>query len=98
MDGMLPHFYRAKRLSLLIAAATYSLCNLYAQSPGVGRCTASAVPTTVRAEGLTERVGDIVLQCTGLTPASSFSSNLTLFLPVSVTNRVDSSNRTQDVT
>ena len=31
-------------------------------------CTAKAEPLTVRAEGVTELVGDLVLRCTGGTP------------------------------
>ena len=62
-----------------------------------GRCVASAAAAPVRAEGLTERLGDIVLQCTGLTPGS-FSGNLTLFLPVAVTNRITAGGLTTDLT
>ncbi len=50
----------------------------------------------MRAEGLTERLGDVILQCSGSTPGTVFSGNLTLFLPVSVTNRVDANNQTRD--
>ena len=57
---------------------------------------ASGVPVQVRAEGLTERMGDIVVQCSGSSPGAVLSGNLTIFLPVSITNRVDSNNLTQD--
>jgi uncharacterized protein (TIGR03437 family) len=50
----------------------------------------------VRAEGLTERLGDIVLRCSGAIPGSVFSGNLILSLPVIVTNRVDANNQTRD--
>ena len=50
----------------------------------------------MRAEGLTERLGDLVLQCSGAAPGTVFSGNLTLSLPVSVTNRVDANNQTRD--
>ena len=49
----------------------------------------STSPISVRAEGLTERLGDIVLQCSGSNPGTVFSGNFTLFLPVTITNRVD---------
>ncbi|HWQ52921.1 MAG TPA: hypothetical protein VN442_04500 [Bryobacteraceae bacterium] len=52
-------------------------------------CTASAVPTLVRTEGVVERVGDILLQCSGGSPGTVVSGNLTLFLPVNITNRID---------
>ncbi len=50
----------------------------------------------MRAEGLTERLGDIILQCSGSNPGTVFSGNLTLFLPVGITNRVDANNLTRD--
>jgi uncharacterized protein (TIGR03437 family) len=54
------------------------------------------MPVQVRAEGLTERMGDIVVQCSGSSPGAVLSGNITIFLPVSITNRVDSNNLTQD--
>jgi uncharacterized protein (TIGR03437 family) len=56
----------------------------------------SGVPLPVRAEGLTERMGDIVLQCSGSNPGAVLTGNFTIFLPVNVTNRVDSNNQTSD--
>jgi uncharacterized protein (TIGR03437 family) len=56
----------------------------------------SGVPLQVRAEGLTERMGDILLQCSGYNPGTALSGNLTIFLPAGITNRVDSNNLTQD--
>jgi uncharacterized protein (TIGR03437 family) len=69
----------------------------YAQTlPAAGQCVTSSSPSQVRAEGLAERLGDIVIKCTAATPGTAISGNLTVFLPVNVTNRVDSSNLTQD--
>ena len=69
----------------------------FAQQPSsTARCQVSTSPVPVRAEGLTERLGDIILQCSGSNPGTVFSGNLTLFLPVSVTNRVDTNNLTHD--
>ena len=59
-------------------------------------CRVSTAPDVVRAEGLTERLGDIVLQCSGSNPGAVFSGNFTLFLPVAVTNRVDANNLSHD--
>jgi uncharacterized protein (TIGR03437 family) len=57
----------------------------------------TGVPLQVRAEGLTERVGDILLQCSGYTPGVTLSGNLTVFLPgFNITNRIDANNQTQD--
>jgi uncharacterized protein (TIGR03437 family) len=54
------------------------------------------VPIQVRAEGLTERMGDILLQCSGSNPGTVLSGNLTIYLPASITNRVDANNQTVD--
>lgn len=53
-------------------------------------CVSSAAPALVRAEGVTERLGDIVLNCSG-TPGASVSGNLMVFLGVNVTNRISES-------
>jgi hypothetical protein len=57
------------------------------------QCTANAgVPPTVRAEGLTELVGDIVLNCTGgtSTPVGVpiAPANVTVFLSTNITSRL----------
>src|SRR5579883_3115082 len=87
-NGKLPRPWLAILLLTLATSATY------AQTQPT-RCTVTSVPTQVRAEGLTERMGDIVLQCTG-NPGAVLTGNLSLFFPVSVTNRVDASNLAQD--
>src|SRR5215471_11174680 len=53
-------------------------------------CTPTASPTQVLAEGIAERVGDIVLSCSGGTPATVVTGNLTFFLNVNVTNKLAS--------
>lgn len=86
-----------KRLAFSLTVFSFTLSATYSQtlSPP-GRCSASSVPTQVRAEGLTETMGNIQLQCAGVTPGSVLTGNLTIYLPVSVTNRVDASNFAQD--
>ncbi len=80
----------------LLAVFALTIGASYAQtSSASATCAVSAVPTTVRAEGLTERLGDIVLACSG-TPGVVLSGNLSVFLPVTITNRVDSNNQAQD--
>jgi uncharacterized protein (TIGR03437 family) len=41
-------------------------------------CLATAVPTIVRTEGLSERVGDMLLNCSGGAPAATIRGELTL--------------------
>jgi hypothetical protein len=57
------------------------------------QCVANAgVPPTVRAEGLTELVGDVVLNCTGGTPTAAGAAvpqaNITIFLSTNITSRI----------
>jgi len=59
------------------------------------QCAANAaVPPTMRAEGLTELIGDIVLNCSGGVPTAVGTNiptaNVTVFLPNAVTSRVTS--------
>jgi len=51
-------------------------------------CNPSATPYLVHGEGITERTGDIVLTCSGGTPNATITVNLTVFLNVSITNRL----------
>ncbi|MGH9671920.1 MAG: hypothetical protein ACRD44_01970, partial [Bryobacteraceae bacterium] len=52
-------------------------------------CIITAVPTLVRLEGLSERLGDINMACAGA-PGGDVSAVLNIFLPANVTNRVSS--------
>ena len=70
----------------------------YAQTVPGSHCQVSAVPTQVRTEGLTERMGDIILQCSGSNPGTALTANLTIYLPIQVTNRVNSNNQAVDAT
>jgi uncharacterized protein (TIGR03437 family) len=88
---------RGKGLRWLLAILSYSFLSAYAQSPStVGSCAVFASPAQVRGEGLTERFGSILFECSGFIPSSTVSGNLTIFLPVSVTNRVDTNNNALD--
>lgn len=62
--------------------------NLLAQSVV---CVTSATPPLVRAEGLTERIGDIQLSCTG-TPGNTINANISIGLNTNLTNRLSSGN------
>ena len=61
--------------------------------PGPFTCTANAaVPPTLRLEGQTELLGDIVLDCTGGVPTVSPNAipqvNFSVFLPIPVTSHI----------
>ncbi|MBX5495678.1 MAG: hypothetical protein IRZ15_10120, partial [Bryobacteraceae bacterium] len=58
-------------------------------------CTATAgVPPLARAEGITELVGDIVLNCSGGSGAA-ITANVQIFLNTNVTSRITSGNTTE---
>src|ERR1022692_3317313 len=86
-----------RRAALCVCLLQLCIYATFAQSPSSpARCQVVSSPLPVRAEGLTERLGDIVLQCSGASPGTVFSGNLMLSLPVTVTNRVDDNNLTGD--
>src|ERR1039457_2306280 len=86
-----------KRTVLNVCLLQIGICAAFAQLPSsTARCQVSTSPVQVRAEGLTERLGDVVLQCSGANPGAVFSGNFALYLPVGVTNRVDANNQTRD--
>src|SRR6266542_586778 len=69
---------------------------------GVQCIANSGVPPTLRSEGLTENVGDIVLNCSGGTPTPAGSvipqANITIFLNTQVTSRLyNSSNQSEAI-
>ncbi len=54
-------------------------------------CAPTAAPVVVRSEGLSERLGEIILNCAGAPAGTVVSANLIAFLSVNITNRVSSS-------
>jgi len=81
---------------MFLAFLPLSVALLQGQNQGSINCTANAVPAVVKAEGLTERVGDIVLNCSGGSPGAQLQINLTLFLSTIITNKISAAG-TQDV-
>src|ERR1700716_788783 len=77
-------------LALLAGMATTA----NAQLTPAFQCTVNAsVPTPLRAEGITEKTGDLVLNCTGGTPVDPAPNaaqkvNIQIFLNTSVTSRI----------
>ena len=55
-------------------------------------CQATANPPLVRAEGITERTGDISLNCFNGQPNATITGNLNIFLNVAITNRIFTNN------
>ncbi len=51
---------------------------VWAQPASGVNCVATAVPTIVRTEGLSERVGDMLLNCSGGAPSATVRGELTL--------------------
>jgi len=60
-------------------------------------CTPLASPLQMRSEGIAERVGDIVLSCSGGIPGNVVNSNLTFFLSVNVTNKLENNGTFTDI-
>jgi len=73
------------KLFFLIAAAAV----LAAAQPNV--CSTTSAPVILRAEGLTERIGDLLYTCTGA-PGSQLTVNLSVQLNTGITNRLSSGN------
>src|SRR5579871_1618269 len=57
-------------------------------------CASATSPFEVRGEGLTERQGDVVLNCSDGAPNAQITGNLFVFLSVPVTNRTSASSVT----
>ena len=53
-------------------------------------CNPTPVPAIVHAEGITERIGDLVFSCSGGTPGAALTVDLFLFLNVNITNTLTS--------
>ena len=93
---MEPHIRSGKQLFPL-ALLFLAVCASSAQNvPFSGRCAVTSVPVQVRSEGVTERLGDIQLQCSGSGPGTLMAGNLSILLPINITNRVDQNNLTLD--
>src|SRR5690242_8677501 len=72
--------------SVLAAAAAVQTTPAQVSTPVV--CSTASAPTTVRAEGSAELMGDIVLSCSGGPEALSSSINLSVYLNTQVANRI----------
>ena len=85
------------RKSIYYFLALASVVAAQAQSSSLN-CVVSAVQPAIRSEGVTERAGDIVLNCTGGTPGNVITTNLTIFsLTTVLTNRLGILSRNADI-
>jgi hypothetical protein len=81
-----------RKLFPVLAVAAFSVVSAFGQGSTALNCQAnSGVPPVVRAEGLTELVGDLVLNCTGGNPAQPILTNIQVFLNTNVTSRLGAS-------
>ncbi len=72
-------------MGVMLAAAGVA----WGQATAGVNCRAAAVPAIARVEGLSERVGDMVLNCTGGAPGGVLRGELTLIsFDGPVTNRL----------
>ena len=76
------------RLFALILA----VCAAHAQTAGT--CQVSSLVPPVRAEGLTEPLGPILMFCSGFGSGTRIMGNFAVYLPVNATNTVDANNLT----
>jgi len=85
------------RRSIIVLAALALLLGTMSSASAANvplTCIASgANPTQLRAEGLTEKTGDVLITCTGGTPTDAFpnvvpTSNIQIFLNTSLTSRI----------
>jgi uncharacterized protein (TIGR03437 family) len=70
---------------ILMAAAALPVARA-----GTLTCTLAATPAVVHGEGITERISDIVFDCSGGAPGATMTVNLSIFLNVNITNRLAS--------
>ncbi len=87
-----------KQVARLFSLLAVTVCTAYAQTAALSpQCVLTSSPAPVRAEGLTERVGNIILNCSGYNSGATVSGNLQVSLPVAIANRLGSNNQTTDV-
>jgi hypothetical protein len=97
--------FRRCMLAFAVVAMLFGLIPTASAQVNVSgvQCIANAaVPPTLRSEGLTELVGDIVLNCSGGTPTPLGTqipqANITIFLNTQVTSRLfNSSNQSEAI-
>jgi hypothetical protein len=92
---LIPNFTKEKEMAdfrkLVLALAVLALIAVPASAQTTFQCnTGGTVPTIVRAEGITEQVGDTLMACSGVLP-TDIVTNVQIFLNTNVTNRFGTS-------
>jgi hypothetical protein len=87
-----------RKLFPVLAVGALSVASAMAQTTSTALvCEAnSGVPPVVRAEGLTELLGDLVINCRGGNPNQAILTNIQVFLNTNVTSRLSSDGLTYD--
>ena len=85
--------FRKWLLAFAVAALLFGLGSSTAYAQGAFTCNTNAgAPTIVRSEGVTELVGDLILNCTGGTPTQAGQqiqpSNVQVSLNTNITSRI----------
>jgi len=87
--------FRKVLLALIVGALLFT--TLASAQPNPYSCNATAVPTLARSEGHAERMGDVLLTCTGTVPAAGILANIRLRLTANITsNPFDKKNLTKN--
>src|ERR1700676_3567127 len=81
---------RSYRFSIFLIATIVAAASAFAQGPNVV-CVTSGEPLIISSEGLADRVGEIVYDCSGQ-PGTPVTANLTISLNVNITNRLSTGN------
>ncbi len=89
-SGSLGRHTLARIFPLTVILLTLFAATAFAQQPS---CTATASPTLVHPEGLTEPMGTITATCTGGTVGSTATLTVFLTLNTNVTNRLDANSQ-----
>ncbi len=82
------YFARLRQFGLIFLFFLLSSFSLRAQTQTNLFCQAAATPVIVRIEGLAEKMGDIILNCSGGTPGFMVSGNIAISLAAPITNRL----------
>jgi len=78
-----------RKLFPVLAVVALLMGSAVAANAAAFQCTANAgVPPQLRAEGLTELVGDLVLNCDGDVPGTGITANIRIFLNTNITSRL----------